>query len=150
MFMLCEYWAIQWSWFAQVNALCNLSHKKSQEVAASLPGWFLSRLCFTLRITMEVEPRIAKQYKFHHCCSCKKYWGNGMEGGKKMSLHCFWADQKIASSWIKCILGHPVGRFSEAGLHKWMPFVIFHTGSHEKLQCHFWANFWVGVALRCV
>ena len=108
MFMLCEYWAIQWSWFAQVNALCNLSHKKSQEVAASLPGWFLSRLCFTLRITMEVEPRIAKQYKFHHCCSCKKYWGNGMEGGKKMSLHCFWADQKIASSWIKCILGHPV------------------------------------------
>ena len=28
------YWAIQRSWFARVNALCNLSRKKSQEVAA--------------------------------------------------------------------------------------------------------------------
>ena len=28
------YWAIQRSWFAQVNALCNLSRKKSREVAA--------------------------------------------------------------------------------------------------------------------
>ena len=28
------YWAIQRSWFARVNALCNLSHKKSREVAA--------------------------------------------------------------------------------------------------------------------
>jgi len=27
-------WAIQRSWFARVNALCNLSHKKSREVAA--------------------------------------------------------------------------------------------------------------------
>ena len=28
------YWAIQRSWFARVNALCNLSAKKSREVAA--------------------------------------------------------------------------------------------------------------------
>ena len=28
------YWAIQRSWFARVNALCNLSRKKSREVAA--------------------------------------------------------------------------------------------------------------------
>ena len=28
------YWAIQQSWFARVNALCNLSRKKSREVAA--------------------------------------------------------------------------------------------------------------------
>ena len=28
------YWAIQRSWFARVNALCNLLRKKSQEVAA--------------------------------------------------------------------------------------------------------------------
>ena len=32
---------------------------------------------------MEVEPRTAKQYKCHHCCSCKNYQGKGMEGGKK-------------------------------------------------------------------
>ena len=32
--LLLTYWAIQRSWFARVNALCNLSRKKSQEVAA--------------------------------------------------------------------------------------------------------------------
>ena len=29
-----EYWAIQRSWFARVNVLCNLSRKMSREVAA--------------------------------------------------------------------------------------------------------------------
>ena len=29
-----DYWAIQRSWFARVNAFCNLSRKKSREVAA--------------------------------------------------------------------------------------------------------------------
>ena len=48
-----------------------------------------------LCIMMEVEPRIAKQYKCHHCCSCKNYWGKGMEGGNKVSLCHFLADQKI-------------------------------------------------------
>ena len=54
-----KYWAVQWSWFAQVNALHNLSRKKSWEVAVSFPGRFMSRRCFTLCITMEVEPRFA-------------------------------------------------------------------------------------------
>ena len=70
------YWAVQWSWFARVNTLCNLSRKKSQGVAASLPGRFLSRRCFMLCITMEAEPWIAKQYKCHHCCITGKCgWG---------------------------------------------------------------------------
>ena len=43
-----------------------------------------------------------------------------------------------------------IGRFSEAGLHEWMPFVIFHVRSHKRSQCHFRADFWVGVASRCV
>ena len=95
-----------------MNALCNLSRKKSREVAASLPGRFLSRCCFTLCITMEVQPRFAKQYKCHHCCSCKNYRGKGMEGGGGGGsvLRRFLADQKIASSWNKCVLGHPVAR----------------------------------------
>ena len=80
--------------------------KKSREVAASLPGRFLARRCFSLCITMKVEPRIAKQYKGHHCCSWKKYRGKGMEGGKSR----FWAGQKIASSWKKCVLGRPIAR----------------------------------------
>ena len=36
-----------------------------------------------LYITMEVEPRIVKQYKCHHCFRCKNYWGKGMDGEKK-------------------------------------------------------------------
>ena len=83
------YWVVQWSWFAWVNALCNLSHKKLWEVTASLPGWFLSRCCFTLW----VEPRTVKQYKCHHSCSCKNYLGKGMEGGKKC-LRCFWLSRR--------------------------------------------------------
>ena len=96
-----------------MNAVCNLSRKKSREVEVSLPGRFLSRRCFMLCITMEVEPRIAKQYKCQHCCSCKNYWGKGTEGGKKVSLRvcvCVFADQKIAISWKKCVLGHPIAR----------------------------------------
>ena len=72
------YWAVQRRWFARVNALCNLSGKKTREIAASLPGRFLSRRCFILCITMEVEPRIAKQYKCHQRCSCKNYRRKGM------------------------------------------------------------------------
>ena len=101
---------VQWSWFAWVNTLCNLSHKKLWEVTTSLPGRFLGRRCFTLSITMEAEPRIMKQYKCHRCCSCKNYRGKGDGGWKKVSLHCFSADQKIVSSWKKCVLGHPIAR----------------------------------------
>ena len=36
--------------------------------------------------------------------------GNGMESGKKVSLRRFLADQKIANSWGKCVLGHPIAR----------------------------------------
>ena len=102
------YWAVQWSWFARVNALCNLSRKKSREVAASLPGRFQSRHCFTLRVTMEVEPRIAMQHKCQHCCSCKKILGKGYwlggGGGGGVSLRRFLAEQK------KSVLGHPIAR----------------------------------------
>ena len=76
-------WAVQRSWFARVNTICNLSHLKSREVQASLPGQFLSRRCITLCTTMEVEPRIARQYQWHHCCSCKNYRRKGMEGEKR-------------------------------------------------------------------
>ena len=54
---------------------------------------------------MEVEPRIAKPYKLHHCCSCRNYRGKGMECGKKVSLPRFLADQKIAISWKKMRFG---------------------------------------------
>ena len=105
-----SYWALRWSWFAPVNALSNLLRKKSGKVAAWLLGRLLSRCCFTLCMTTKAEPKIAKQYKCHQCCSCKNYRGKGMEGGKKVSLHCFLADQKIAISWKKCVLGHTIAQ----------------------------------------
>ena len=58
------------------------------------PGRFLSRRCFTLCITMKVEPRIAQQYKCHHCCSCKNYRGKGMESGKKCICTVFWLTRR--------------------------------------------------------
>ena len=109
------YWAVQWRWFARENALCNLSRKKSLEVAASLPGRFLSRRCFTLCITIEVGPRIAKQYKCHHCCSCKNYRGKGMEGGKKSVFPSFFGGSRFREGEKKkkkkkCVLGHLIAR----------------------------------------
>ena len=100
-------WAVQWSWFARVNALCNLSCKKLREVTASLLGWFLSRHCFTLCITIEIEPRIAKQYKCHHCCSCKNYQGKGMEGGKKCLCIVFGLTRRLRVRGKKLVLEHP-------------------------------------------
>ena len=84
----------------------------------SLPGRFLSRRHFMLCITVEVEPRIAKQYKCQYCCSCKKLpWkGGGGWGGEKVSSHRFLADQEIVSSEAekkkrkKSVLGHPIAR----------------------------------------
>ena len=87
------YWAIQRSWFARVNAHCNLSRKKSREVAAHFRAD-----CFMLCITAEVEHKIAMLYKCQYCCSCKNYRGKGMVGGKNASLRRFLADQKIVSS----------------------------------------------------
>ena len=63
-----------------------------------------------LCITVEVEPRIAKLYEYQYCCSCKNYCGKGMEGGQKVSFCRFLADQKIASSLKKCVLGHSIAR----------------------------------------
>ena len=40
-----------------------------------------------------------------------------MEGGKKVALCCFLVE-KIRSLWKKCVLGHPIGRFSKAVFHE--------------------------------
>ena len=60
---------------------------------------FLSRPFFTLCITMEVEPRIAKLYKWHNSCFCNNYIGKVDGGWKKKCLHRFSHDQKIANVW---------------------------------------------------
>jgi len=62
---------------------------------SALPGRFLSRHCFTLCITVEVEPRIVKQYKCQYFCSCKNYCGKGMERGKKCLCVIFWLIRRL-------------------------------------------------------
>ena len=70
-------------------------HVRSHKRLQSLPGWFLNRHCFTLCITVGVEPRIAKQCKCQYCCSCKNYQGKGMEGGRKVSALFFgWPEDR--------------------------------------------------------
>ena len=60
---------------------------------------------------MEVGPRIAKP----PLLQLQNLPGKGDGGWKKVSvafvlLLLFFADQKIASSWEKCVLGHPIAR----------------------------------------
>ena len=103
------YWAVQLSWFRRVNTRCNLSRRKSRKVAASLPGRFLRRHCFMLCITMEVQPKIAKQYKCRHCCSCKNYRRVGIFVLFFLSFSFFWPeDREFVKK--KCVLGHPIAR----------------------------------------
>ena len=76
------YWAVQRRWFARVNALCNLSHKKTREVAASN-----ATTVAVAKITGERGWKVDKKKK------------------KEVSLRRFWADQKIGSLWKNVFWG---------------------------------------------
>ena len=55
-------------------------------------------------IKIEAEPRIVKQYKCHHYCSCKNYWGKGMEGGKKsVFVLFFWLTRRSGFRGKLCL-----------------------------------------------
>ena len=102
------YWAVQWSWFARVNALCNLLCKKSREVAVSLPGRFLSRHSFMLCITMEVEPRIERNAT---TVAVAKITGErGWRVEKKCFCIVFWLTRRLRYHGEKSVLGHPTTR----------------------------------------
>ena len=58
------------------------------------PGRFLSRRWFTLCITVEVEPTVAKLYKCPYCCLCKNYRVKVMKDGKKVSLQVGWPEDR--------------------------------------------------------
>ena len=81
---------------------------------SALPGRFLSRRCFTLCITMEAEPRIAKQYKCQYCCSCINYHEKGMEGEKKRGVFALFFGYPEDHEFIekKCVLWHPMASYS--------------------------------------
>ena len=77
-----------------MNALCNLSRKKSREVAAHFRADFLVRVASRC----EVEPSIAKQYNANTVAVTKITVERGWRMEKKVSLRRSFADQKIASS----------------------------------------------------
>ena len=54
---------------------------------------------------MEIEPRTVKQYKCHHCCSCKNYGGKGMDGGKKCLGIVFWLTRRSKVRGKNALLG---------------------------------------------
>ena len=56
--------------------------RSCERLQVPFPGQFLSRCCFTLCLAMEVEPRIAKQYKCYCCCIYKNYKGKVVEDEK--------------------------------------------------------------------
>ena len=105
-----------------MNALCNLKRKKSREVAASLPGRFLSRRCFTLCITMEVEPGIAKQLNATIVAAAKITGERGGGWKKKCRYVVFWLTGRSRvrekEKKKKSVLGHPVAR---ATSYCWLP-----------------------------
>ena len=72
-----------------MNALCNLSRKKSREVAASLPGRFLSRRCFTLCINNGSSTKNCEAIEIPPLLQLQKLPGKGMEGGEKSVFASF-------------------------------------------------------------
>ena len=56
-------------------------------------------------MTMEVKPRIMKQFVLLHLL---KLQGKVMKDGKKVSLHDFWQTRRSCVCGKKCMLGHPI------------------------------------------
>ena len=67
------------------------SRERSQRISGPIFSVGVASHC----LIVEVEPRIAKQYKCQYCCSCKNYRGKGMEGGEKKCLCVvFWLTRR--------------------------------------------------------
>ena len=119
-------------------------HARSRKrLQLTLPGWFLSRHWFTLCVTMEVEPRIAKQLLL----LLQLLLGKMMEDAKKKCIFqlTIWSQVHgkiafMASYWVI--------------QQSWFARVnalcnLSHKKSRE-VAAHFWANFWIGIASHCV
>ena len=105
------YWAIQRSWFARVNALCNLWRKKSREVAAHFRADFwvgvASRCVWQWKLKLDceaVQMAILLQLQ-------KLPWKK--DGGWTKSVFASFfglARRSRVSLGKKCVLGHPKAR----------------------------------------
>ena len=95
---------VQWSWFARVNALCNLLHKKSREVAASLQGQFLSRCCFMQNLESRSSTNATT------IAVAEMTMESGWRVEKKRFCIVFWLTRRLRVCWKKCVLGHPIAQ----------------------------------------
>ena len=93
--VLYVYWEIQRSWFARVNALCNLSRKKSREVAAH----FWADFCEAVELQSSTNANTVAVAKIT------------MERGWRMKKKCLCVVLgRIRKSWVhrkKAFLGIP-------------------------------------------
>ena len=79
-----------------------------ERLQVPLLGRFLSRHWFMLCIITLAKPKIAKQYKCHHCCVCKKIRGKVMNDGKKCLHVTFWLTiRSRVHEREKSVSGHP-------------------------------------------
>ena len=105
------YWAIQQSWFARVNALCNLSRKKSWEVAAYFWADFwvgvASRCVQQRKLNLELQSSTNANTVAVAKITVERGWRMGK---KKCLCVIFWLPRRSQVHRKKCILGHPIAR----------------------------------------
>ena len=87
-------WVVQWSWFARVNALRNISCKKSREVAASCLARFLSAGLLHIVYNNGSWTLNCEAVQMPPLLQLQKWLGKGDGGWGKKSLHQFLADRR--------------------------------------------------------
>ena len=118
---------------------CNLSWLLAQKIMKGIhsckPAWLncpISHLPVPLQDIKKNRKKVAIYWSY--ITRQRWLWKTGQQQPKSIHKAC-----------RACI-----GWFSEAGLHEWMPFVIFHAKSCDRSQHPLRANFWVGIASCCV
>ena len=103
---------IVYDMLVNVNVIYYVHVCEQARWARSAGNSAIENLCIIIIIiTVEVEPRIAKQYKCHHCCSCRNYHGKRMEGVEKRCFCVvFWLTRRSGVRRKKSVLGHPIAR----------------------------------------
>ena len=106
------YWAIQRSWFARVNALCNLSRKKSREVAAHFRADFwvgvASRCVQQWKLNLESRSSTNANTVAVAKITVERWWRVGRK--KKCLCLVFWLTRSSRVRRKNCVLGHPIAR----------------------------------------
>ena len=102
-----NYWAIQRSWFAKMNALCNLSRKKSREVAAHFRGDFWVGVALQWKLNLELR----SSTNGNTVAVAKITVERGWRVEKKCLCVVFCRlTRRLQVRRKKCVLGHPIAR----------------------------------------